>query len=606
MEFSRLFFHSLLQRVWLGDAVLHREWVGLKKLCRISAPGGVKLVNMDENDHELLGRFTREQSQDAFTALVNRHLNLVYSAALRQVRSPQLAEEVAQSVFTQLASHAAKLDPDTILTAWLYQVTRHAAIDVVRREARRQAREQIAFQMSVMNDSPDHWTSIEPLLDEAMQSLDDADRAAILLRFFENKSLREVGEALGASEDAAQKRVSRAVERLREFFAERKVAVGASALAALLSANAVQAAPAGLAVAVVSGTALASTAISASTAIAVTKTIAMTTMQKTLIAAAAAVAVAAGLYQARQVSNLRGQVQTLQHDQQQHQAALSNQVQELQRDRDRATNALAALSAENAALKKSPNETLKLRGDVGRLRQEKADLGSRSALSKITANPEAVKMLRAQQKMGMTILYKDFTDRAKLTPEQADKLNDMLADHIMENVGHVTTVLRDKPAPDQMNAIFAAQEAAVEEKVQALLGPDGLAQYQDYTRNLLSNLTAEQFKGMLKGTDAEKDEKAKQIRAAMQEEVRAALAGAGLAADYQPLSILNFRNIASEQEAERSLKLLEDVYQRVSVRGASFLSGPELEKFQEFKKTAISNSRTALTLNRTMMAPISD
>ena len=329
-------------------------------------------------------------------------------------------------------------------------------------------------------------------------------------------------------------------------------------------------------------------------------------MQKTLIAAAAAVAVAAGLYQARQVSNLRGQVQTLQHDQQQHQAALSNQVQELQRDRDRATNALAALSAENAALKKSPNETLKLRGDVGRLRQEKADLGSRSALSKITANPEAVKMLRAQQKMGMTILYKDFTDRAKLTPEQADKLNDMLADHIMENVGHVTTVLRDKPAPDQMNAIFAAQEAAVEEKVQALLGPDGLAQYQDYTRNLLSNLTAEQFKGMLKGTDAEKDEKAKQIRAAMQEEVRAALAGAGLPADYQPLSILNFRNIASEQEAERSLKLLEDVYQRVSVRGASFLSGPELEKFQEFKKTAISNSRTALTLSRTMMAPISD
>ena len=307
--------------------MLHREWVGLKKLCRISAPGGVKLVNMDENDHELLGRFTREQSQDAFTALVNRHLNLVYSAALRQVRSPQLAEEVAQSVFTQLASHAAKLDPDTILTAWLYQVTRHAAIDVVRREARRQAREQIAFQMSVMNDSPDHWTSIEPLLDEAMQSLDDADRAAILLRFFENKSLREVGEALGASEDAAQKRVSRAVERLREFFAERKVAVGASALAALLSANAVQAAPAGLAVAVVSGTALASTAISASTAIAVTKTIAMTTMQKTLIAAAAAVAVAAGLYQARQVSNLRGQVQTLQHDQQQHQAALFDAVQ---------------------------------------------------------------------------------------------------------------------------------------------------------------------------------------------------------------------------------------------------------------------------------------
>ena len=108
---------------------------------------------MTATDHDLLGQFAREQSQDAFTALVNRHMNLVYSAALRQVRSPQLAEEVCQTVFTQLARHAAKLTPNTILTAWLYQVTRNAAIDVVRGEARRQAREQIAFQMSDMNDT---------------------------------------------------------------------------------------------------------------------------------------------------------------------------------------------------------------------------------------------------------------------------------------------------------------------------------------------------------------------------------------------------------------------------------------------------------------------
>src|SRR5215470_176537 len=108
------------------------------------------LIDMIGNDQDLLGQFTREQSQDAFTDLVHRHLDLVYSAALRQVRSPQLAEEVSQSVFTELARRSAKLNPDTNLTAWLYQVTRNAAIDVVRREARRQAREQIAFEMSDM------------------------------------------------------------------------------------------------------------------------------------------------------------------------------------------------------------------------------------------------------------------------------------------------------------------------------------------------------------------------------------------------------------------------------------------------------------------------
>src|SRR5437899_11372466 len=127
------------------------------------------------NDLELLVEFARDQSQDAFTELVQRHLNLVYSAALRQVRSPQLAEEVAQSVFTDLARNAKRFAPDTILTAWLYQVTRRTAIDVVRRESRRQLREQIATEMNLMNATAEDWTQIEPLLDEAMEALDATD-----------------------------------------------------------------------------------------------------------------------------------------------------------------------------------------------------------------------------------------------------------------------------------------------------------------------------------------------------------------------------------------------------------------------------------------------
>src|ERR1035437_7378666 len=215
------------------------------KFCRISRPGGDMLLTMTANDLDLLRQFTRDHSQDAFTALVKRHVNLVYSAALRQVRSPQLAEEIAQSVFADVARDAGKLKPDTILTVWLYQVTRRTAIDVIRKESRRQLREQIAVEMNNMNATANDWTQIEPLLDDAMDALDETDRSAILLRYFENKTLREVGEALGTSEDAAQKRVSRAVERLREFFSKRNVTIGASGLAVLISANAVQAAPIG-------------------------------------------------------------------------------------------------------------------------------------------------------------------------------------------------------------------------------------------------------------------------------------------------------------------------------------------------------------------------
>jgi RNA polymerase sigma factor (sigma-70 family) len=131
---------------------------------------------MSDTDLELLARFARDRADEAFAELVRRHLNLVHSAALRQVRSPQLAEEVAQSTFLKLAQHARQLAPGTVLSAWLYQITRREAIDVVRREARRQLREQIATEMNAINVTASDWTHIEPLLDDAMAALDETDR----------------------------------------------------------------------------------------------------------------------------------------------------------------------------------------------------------------------------------------------------------------------------------------------------------------------------------------------------------------------------------------------------------------------------------------------
>jgi RNA polymerase sigma factor (sigma-70 family) len=318
------------------------------------------------SDLDLLRRFARENSQDAFTEIVRRHLNLVYSAALRQVRSPQLAEEIAQSVFADLARNAKKLKSDTILTAWIYSVTRLTAIDVIRKESRRRLREQIAVEMTNMNATANDWPQIEPLLDDAMAALDETDRSAILLRYFENKTLCEVGESLKISDDAAQKRVSRAVEKLREFFSKQKITVAASGLAVLISANAVQSAPIGLAATISAAAVLAGTAVKTSTMITASKTIAMTTLQKTIIAATFTAAIGTGIYEAHQAAELQNQIQTLQ----QRQSPLAEQIQQLQRERDDAKNQLAALQAENEQLQSNPNETelLKLRGEVAQLK----------------------------------------------------------------------------------------------------------------------------------------------------------------------------------------------------------------------------------------------
>jgi len=324
----------------------------------------------EQSDVQLLSDYVEGGNEAAFRELVARHTDFLYSAALRQVDSPDIAGDLTQGVFTDLARKARPLAEKTpggnSLAGWLHRSTRYASLNYLRDTRRRIANERQAMEQLIINsESAPDWLPIRPVLDEAMDSLGDEDREALLLRYFKNLDFRAVGLALGVSDDTAQKRVSRAVERLREFFSKRHVTIGASGLAVVLSANAVQAAPVGLA-ATISSAALAGTAISTSTIITATKTIAMTTIQKTAITAALAVVVGAGIYEAHQASNMRHQVQ----DQVQ-------SLQQLQRERDDATNQLASL----AKVKKNPSEVLKLRGEVGALRQEKAIAAGQCALN---------------------------------------------------------------------------------------------------------------------------------------------------------------------------------------------------------------------------------
>jgi RNA polymerase sigma factor (sigma-70 family) len=220
---------------------------------------------MMTDDMELVREYAARRSEPAFEKLVARHLNMVHSAALRRVGDPQLAEEIAQAVFLILACKAGSLGPKTILPGWLYRTARYAAADALKTQRRRQAREQEAYMESTLNEGDGAaWKQIAPMLEGAMDSLSEGDRDAVVLRFFEGKALNEVGAAMGVSEGAARKRVSRALERLRKFFSKRGVTLSAVLIAAAVSANAVQAAPAGMA-ATVSAVALKGAAAGGST-----------------------------------------------------------------------------------------------------------------------------------------------------------------------------------------------------------------------------------------------------------------------------------------------------------------------------------------------------
>lgn len=200
-------------------------------------------------DIDLLEQFKRTESDEAFAALVERYINLVHSVALRHSGSPQHAEEITQAVFIILARRAASLGPRIVLPGWLYNAARLTAANFMRSEIRRRKREQEAFMQSIIEEPPRQptWGESSPLLDAAMARLKPADRDALVLRYFQNRSLPEVGKALGIEERAAQKRVERALEKLRRFFAKRGVVATASVIATEMSSHSLQAAPGGLA-----------------------------------------------------------------------------------------------------------------------------------------------------------------------------------------------------------------------------------------------------------------------------------------------------------------------------------------------------------------------
>ncbi len=326
--------------------------------------GACYQVNMP-TDAELLRAYADEKSEPAFGELVRRHVNLVYSVALRQCGGDAyLAEDVAQRVFTDLARKARPLSGHAVLGGWLYRSTQFAASDVVRAERRRRAREQEAHAMheisrpeSAAGDA--EWQKLALVLDQAIGELSAPDRDAVVLRFFEGRRFAEIGATLRLTDDAARMRVERALDKLRALLERRGVTSTSAVLAAALANQAVLAAPAGL-VASVTGVALAG-AMVVRNAASTGAWAALMSMKKLQVGIAGALALAgtAGFL-----------VETKSN------AALRNEVASLRLE----NAAIATLRASNLKLARASAEVANMRGDdaeLARLGEEPAELKTR-------------------------------------------------------------------------------------------------------------------------------------------------------------------------------------------------------------------------------------
>lgn len=317
----------------------------------------------------MLRQFVEENSGEAFAELVRRHINLVYSTALRQLNGDTgLAQDITQSVFIDLARKASVLKERVSITGWLYTSTHYAAAKAVRGESRRREREQEAHRMQELlkSDSAADWTATSAVLDELMHQLKETDREAILLRYFEDRPFAEVGANLGVSENGARMRVERALEKLRDLLSGRGIVFTATALAAGLISQSTKAAPAGLAKAVIESSA-ASVATKTGTGAIISKIMSMSKAKLGVSALIGVGMVAGYVGQHRSWARLSPEKPTTQQEN----GNLTNLAQQTPEAPNNASPDLSELER----LRAEHHELLRLRGEVTRLQ---ATIGSLS------------------------------------------------------------------------------------------------------------------------------------------------------------------------------------------------------------------------------------
>ena len=322
---------------------------------------------MNLSDVHLLQRYARDRDEEAFTEIVNRHGGMVYSAALRQTAgNVHLARDILQIVFGDLARKAGAVSDNVVLAGWLHRATVLAAAHLKRREGRRQMREELAMRIegSIATNGPDDWRQIEPVVDQLLSNLNARDRDVLLLRFFQERSLKEIGEMIGCGESGASQRISRALEKLRHALARKGITCTSSALFSTLTVHASSNIPLGL-LGAVAAASLAHAEVAGLCGVGLLKVLTMTKLKYCVLSTLLVVGVVTPLIlQHRSVLRLqeenaaiRARIESAGHLQAE-MLALSNTVAEAKR-------------AE--ALKKSDYlDLMRLRGEVGSLRSQLA------------------------------------------------------------------------------------------------------------------------------------------------------------------------------------------------------------------------------------------
>ncbi len=548
------------------------------------------MVEMQEKpDVQLLRDYTECGDEAAFREIVVRYTDLVYSAALRQVVSPSLAQEIAQSVFVDLARKAEAVghgrEANASLVGWIYRSTRFATLNQLRDTRRRTTHERQAMEQLITNCGPaQDWERISPFLDEAMAELSDDDREAVLLRYFKNQDFRSIGSALGLSDDAAQKRVSRAVERLREFFSKRGVAIGGSGLVVLISANAVQSAPAALSAMISTG--VTATAVHSSSTIAATKVIAMTTLQKAVIGATLAVAIGTGVYEAHRASGLREQLEFQSQ-------SLSAHAQKLQRERDEAKAELASVSEENARLKSGQNlaELLKLRGEVGVLRDQSASADSNSvpanAMAKLMDSSTSKELSRVKMHELLKYRYAPLLAQLNLSPDDGEKFYNLIIDNEIKKKELLAQLLRGDLNVDSALQARDAAKADLNSQLATLLGATGQAQYSTYNHAADAEEAVKRLNNQLGSLALSPD----QIQ-----RLQATLAGEDLNPDIDDMDLF------------RSKEALDGIYQTIVERAhhdleqaSSILTPEQLAATATIQSNLLQTLRNTMTLGQQLL-----
>jgi len=319
------------------------------------------------DSERLLSEYLAHGSDVAFRELVSRYTNLVFTTALRLTDGDtHLAQDVAQTVFVDLARNARKLSREVRLGGWLHRHTCFVASKTMRSDRRRQFRERQSVEMKALqDDSEEELARIAPVLDAAIDQLGEKDRAAILLRFFETLDFRSVGEALGTNEDTAQKRVSRALEKLHTLLRGRGAALSGTLLGTILTAEAVTAAPAGMA-GTLAGTALASAGLAGGGTLLGSKILGLASLKPAVIGALAVAGLAVPLIiQNRAMERLRQENVSL-HQQ-------TGESAQLAAENERLSNLVFQANSTAVSDGAPSSELLRLRGEVGRLRREIKD-----------------------------------------------------------------------------------------------------------------------------------------------------------------------------------------------------------------------------------------